>query len=123
MSRKKNLIWIAAPIGLLVLSAITIGASVAIQPACGGYWEIPPPAKLEFDNFHLITDQGPLYVGQTYLHRNEGPWVGTMTLVFLDSHGAIVLLRVPHGTGDEFKVTTCWKFIPGDSKWDLWGTP
>lgn len=115
MGQKKLLSKAAIPLGLFLLSIVGIGVFVAVQPPCDVAWPIPPPV-MEFDNFHLITDQGPLYLGQTYEHRNEGPWMGNFTLVFIDSRGATLLLRVPHGTGNEFKVTMCRTFLPRVSK-------
>jgi hypothetical protein len=75
-------------------------------------WPIPSPDSIEFGPYYLITDQGPLYVGQTYEHKNEGPWVGNMTLLFIQNKGATLLFKYPKGTGIDYKVLTCKGYLP-----------
>ena len=85
---------------------------VVQKPCVGEGWPAPGPSPLKFGPYYMITDQGRLYIGQTYNHQYEGPWVGNLTLLFLDKRGATFLVRYPQGTGSDFKVMKCKKFYP-----------
>ena len=85
---------------------------VASLEPCSETWPIPRPAVIEFSSGFMETDQGPLYIGQTYHHQYEGPWVGNFTLLFLDRKGATFLIRYPEGAGSDFQALKCKSFIP-----------
>lgn len=113
MKGKKMLLYLLIPLGLLVLGLLGYFSYVAIQKPCTGeVWHTPPPSSLKFGPYYMVTDQGRLYVGQTYNHRNEGPWVGNLTLLLLDSKGATFLIRYPQGEGSDFKILKCKLFYP-----------
>ena len=100
-------------LGLVALGLLGYYSYIVAQEPCAGEgWPMPPPATLRFGPFYMVTDQGRLYIGQTYEHRNEGPWVGNLTLLFLDNRGATFLARYPEGIGGDFKIMKCRKFYP-----------
>ena len=100
-------------VGLLAVAFLAVVVYVALQPPCtDGMWPIPPPVLLEFGSHYLSTDQGRIDIGQTYHHRNEGPWVGTFTVVAINRAGAILLFRYPQGAGEDFRVGQCRGFAP-----------
>ena len=112
---KKKIVFFYLSIPLVLVMAIALGYYIFIMvqvPCKDGIWPMPPPASLQFAPFYIVTDQGPLYIGQTYNHRNEGPWVGNMTLLFIDRKGATLLIRYPQGAGANFKVMSCRGFLP-----------
>jgi hypothetical protein len=117
MKKNKKLFYLSFPLVLIFSILASYFLYITVQTPCkDGLWPIPPPASLRFSPYYLITDQGPLYISQTYEHRNEGPWVGNMTLLFLDSKGATLLFRYPQGKGPDFKVMACKGFIPRTSE-------
>lgn len=89
---------------------------VAQKPCDGSGWPAPGPSPLKFGPYYMVTDQGRLYIGQTYNHQNEGPWVGNLTLLYMNSKGATFLVRYPKGTGSDFKVMKCKVFYPRTSE-------
>jgi len=98
-------------ITFIVLSSGYIIYLTSLEP-CKQMWPVWPPVDLRFGSYYMITDQGPLFIGQTYNHRNEGPWVGNFTLLYLDNRGATFLVRYPQGTGSDFRVLKCKKYYP-----------
>lgn len=115
MKGKKMLLYLLIP--LVAIGLLGYYFYVVIQEPCEGEgWPMPPPASLQFGPYYMITDQGKLFVGQTYEHRNEGPWVGNLTLLFLDNRGATFLVRYPQGSGNDFKIMKCKKLFPRTSK-------
>jgi hypothetical protein len=101
------------PLIILVLPILFYIVYIGVQEPCGNnMWPIPSPALVDFGPYYLVTDQGPLYIGQTYHHHNEGPWVGNMRLLYVDTNGAILLFRYPHGTGSDYSVRTCRGYMP-----------
>ena len=117
MKKRKTLFYLSLPLALIVVILLGYYLYIMIQVPCkDGLWPMPPPASLQFGSYYMITDQGPLYIGQTYEHRNEGPWVGNMTLLFVDNRGATLLFRYPQGTGSNFKIMACRWFLPKTSE-------
>lgn len=89
---RRVLLFIALGIGLVLIGLVAFAASL---PPCGGD-ELPmglPIGSVGFGYVH--TDQGRLYPGQTYRFMNEGPWVGSMTLLFATNARAFLLVRYP----------------------------
>jgi hypothetical protein len=109
-------------IPILVLVLATFGllgyySYIAVQKPCVGTgWTIPGPSPLRFGPYYMVTDKGRLYIGQTYEHRNEGPWVGNLTLLYMNKEGAGFLVRYPKGSGSDFEVMKCIKFYPRTSE-------
>lgn len=109
----KRILPILTILIILVLPLLTYAFYVQAQVPCkDNIWPIPSPALVQFGSYNLITDQGPLYVGQTYEHRNEGPWVGNMRLLFIDTDSATLLFQYPQGNGTEFTVLSCRGYMP-----------
>ena len=90
------------PIGcLLVLLALLAGGVlgyVVALPPCSEI-DIRSPAELlpvySLGPYYAITDQGRLFPGQTYSYRNEGPWVGSHTLVIALPDKALFITHYP----------------------------
>ena len=111
MRGKKMSSYLLVSLAFVAIGLFSYYFYIASQKPCDGEgWPMPPPASLRFGPYYMVTDQGKLFVGQTYEHRNEGPWVGNLTLLFLDNRGATFLVRYPQGTGNDFKVMKCKKF-------------
>jgi hypothetical protein len=109
-SKTKLIILIACVI--FVLPIIFYFVYIEVKEPCeNNLWPIPSPAVVDFGPHYLVTDQGPIYIGQIYEHRNEGPWVGNMRLLYIDSSGAILLFRYPQGTGSNYSVRTCRGYL------------
>ena len=101
----------------LVFSAIfvTIGIVgfimyIASITPCNEIFFSIPHQILDFAPYYIITDQGPLYPSQTYYYRNEGPWVGNFTLIYVDKNGALILVRYPSTSPSDRKI--CKGYIP-----------
>jgi hypothetical protein len=112
MKKKRRTIYFIIP--LICISVLLVGyfgTLARLSPCKGVGWPIPPPS-LYFGTYYMVTDQGRLYVGQTYEHRNEGPWVGNLTLLFIDNKGATFLIRSPEGMGSNVKIMKCKIFYP-----------
>lgn len=113
MKKSRVATFIMIPIIFTVTVFLGYSIFVLAQTRCEDEtWPIPPPASLEFGAYHLITDHGDLFIGQTYEHKNEGQWVGNMSLLFIDKKGATLLFNYPEGKGSNFKVRSCKAFIP-----------
>jgi hypothetical protein len=111
MKDQKMLVYLIIPLGLLIFGLLGYYLFIVIQKPCiNEGWPMPAPASLRFGPYYMITDQGPLYIGQTYEHQNEGSWVGNLTLLFLDQRGATFLLRYPNKIDTDFKIMQCRKY-------------
>jgi hypothetical protein len=75
-------------IGLLGLFVLTL------RP-CGKLPYVHPLPILSTGPLYVMTDRGRLLPGQTYQYRNEGPWVGSVTLLISWPGKAFVLVRYP----------------------------
>ena len=116
MEKKKKAIYLLIPlVGVAILLVGYFRYVMGVVPCQGEGWPMPPPS-LYFGSYYMVTDQGALHIGQTYEHRNEGPWVGNLTLLYMDSKGAIFLLRYPQGTGSSFTILKCKKYYPRTSE-------
>ena len=113
MKGKKKLKYLLIPLGLLALGLFGYISFVITQKPCSGDgWPAPGPSPLKFGPYYMVTDQGRLYIGQTYNHQNEGPWVGNLTLLFQNNKGATFLIRYPQGEGRDYKILKCKLFYP-----------
>jgi hypothetical protein len=112
MEKKKKIIYLLFPlIGAAILFVGYFSYMMILKPCTGDGWPIPPPS-LYFGSYYMVTDQGRLYMGQTYEHRNEGSWVGSLTLLLLNGRGATFLIRAPQGTGSDFRIVECKLYYP-----------
>jgi hypothetical protein len=112
VKKKRKIIFLI--IALIVIALVFLGYIVFVhaQERCkDNIWPIPPPSSLDFGSYYLMTDQGPLYIGQTYEHKYEGPWVGNMTLLFIDKNGAVLLFRYPERSEGFFEIHSCKGFL------------
>jgi hypothetical protein len=97
------MLWVLSGLGIIITSSLIY---LIALPSCGDNWPIPYPAIIRINQFHLETDQGKLHIGQTYNHRNEGPWVGSLTPLFVYPNNALLLIRYPK-IDDGFSVGRC----------------
>ena len=86
------------PLLLIVALGAVALVYILMLPACDrseirGPAEIPPIYSL--GPYYAITDQGRLLPGQTYQYRNEGPWVGDHTLLFVFLGHAALITHYP----------------------------
>jgi hypothetical protein len=113
MKPKRKMVIFLSSMTVIVIVILGYFLYVILQPPCkDNIWPIPPPDSIQFGPYYLITEQGPLYIGQTYEHQNEGPWVGNMTLVFIGNNGAVLLFHYPTGSGVNYKRLTCRGYLP-----------
>jgi hypothetical protein len=117
MRNKKVIKYPVILLALVVIGLLGYYMYIATLEPCGDKgWPAPGPSPLKFGPYYMITDQGRLYIGQTYNHKYEGPWVGNLTLLYMNSKGATFLIRYPKGTGSDFKVMKCKVFYPRTSE-------
>jgi hypothetical protein len=112
LAQKKLLLFLV--VGFLILAVFHLGFlifSLFLDPCKDNRWPIPSPGIVGFGPFNLITDQGNLFIGQTYEHRNEGPWVGNMTLLSINSTSAILMFEYPTKSEDNFEIKSCKGFL------------
>ena len=89
---RRVLLRFALGLALILIAFIAYMASLS---PCNGN-ELPMGLPIaSVGPGYVTTDQGRLYLGQTYVYQNEGPWVGNMTLIVATSTWAIVLVRYP----------------------------
>jgi hypothetical protein len=113
MQYKKIILYLLVTLSLIAIVIFSYWIFIDNQKPCAGTgWPAPGPSPLKFGSYYMITDQGRLYIGQTYNHQYEGPWVGNMTLLYMDNRGATFLVRYPEGSGDDFKIMSCKQFYP-----------
>jgi hypothetical protein len=91
---------------LLVLLILIFGcyAYIKSQKPCGKILPVPIPANLSIGPYYVNTDQGRLYPGQKYEHRNEGPWVGNLRLITVSRKGAFFLIRFPSPSSENIEM-------------------
>lgn len=85
-------VYIAIIVVGIVLAFFAYMASLA--PCSGNELPIGLPIDSSGPGY-VVTDQGRLYLGQTYRFMNEGPWVGNMTPIVATNDWAVVLVRYP----------------------------
>ncbi len=87
---------IPAYIAIIVVGAVLVfSAYIASLSQCSGN-ELPIGLPIDSSGpGYVVTDQGRLYLGQTYRFMNEGPWVGNMTPIVATNAWAVVLVRYP----------------------------
>ena len=89
------------------LLAVILGAALAMSLVSTGLigsldrcGSLPYVHPLPIDSAGILsvsTDHGRLLPGQTYHYFNEGPWVGSVTLLFSSPGHALVLVHYPRG--------------------------
>lgn len=53
-----------------------------------------PPFLLKINSFDVVvTGKKRLHIGQTFTYDGDGPWLGSATLLFVDSDNAVFLLE------------------------------
>ncbi len=79
-------------------------AYIKSQKPCGKILPVPIPANLSIGPYYVNTDQGRLYPGQKYEHRNEGPWVGNLRLITVGRKEAFFLIRFPSTSSENIEI-------------------
>jgi hypothetical protein len=99
-------------VSVLVFLAIGyLGFLLFLRPCEESSVTVPMPI-FSTQAFHIVTDQGPLYIGQTYRYQNEGPWIGNLTLLFASPKKAIFLIHYPVDYPDNNQKAICKGFYP-----------
>jgi hypothetical protein len=101
--------YIVLAISILIIGYF--GFISLLKPCEESPFTVPMPI-LSIHPFYIVTDQGPLYIGQTYSYRNEGPWIGNLTLLFSISKKAILLIRYPVDYPSNTRRAICKGFYP-----------
>ncbi len=93
--------------GILALTILCAGLAVSLGPCPRLPYVHPLPIRAA-SPFYVTTDRGRLFPGQTYRYFNEGPWVGSVTLLLAWKDGALVLVAYPKGQWR----SVCWDTFP-----------
>jgi hypothetical protein len=94
--KKKGFFWF--PI-LVLMITVVIMTYIFLLPSCKKqairYYVVDHPPIYSLGPYYANTDQGRLFPGQTYHYQNEGPWVGSHTLLAVISGRAVFITHYP----------------------------
>jgi len=94
-------------VSILTFVVLTYLGFILVMQPCESYPLKVPMQIISNHFFYVDTNQGPLYVGQTYRYRNEGPWVGNYTLLFSTPKKALFLIEYPTDYPENSKSSMC----------------
>ena len=82
-------------LGLALILIAFIAYSVSLRPCPDLIPYVHPLPINSVGPIYVLTDRGPLFPGQTYRYRNDGPWVGDHTLLMVFAGRATLITRYP----------------------------
>ena len=101
--------WLRIALGGLLVLALLPAAFLATLDTCVDSLPYVHPLPIRSAGLlYVETNRGRLFTGQTYRYRNDGPWVGSVTVLLAWPGRAVLLVRHREGSGR----ATCWETYP-----------